>query len=502
MARSPNFDLFISYSHNDNKPLVQGIDGWVSIFQGALETRFKEKFGYSPRIYRDSEALRGNDDFEKALIRQLPQITILVCVLSERYIDSNWCRKELQHFCKVAEDTGGLLIDVKTRIFKVEKAPVPLEQQFIELRSTLGYLFYHIDSVNKHPRQFSLDPAASTYSKYVDKLDDLIDDIHQLLEVVKTREEGWPTPNTIPGTPIYLADTTLDMRDDRDRIKRELQRRGYVVLPDRQLPLYAPELETIVREELKRCELSIHLIGSNYGVVPEAGDKSIVAMQNELAAELSRNDPSFLRLIWIPAALELTDDRQEKFIDYLRNDSTAQQGAELLQTTFEDFKTIILDNLKQKTEPEKPVRLDKTQLVYLICDQQDLEAVEPIEAYLEGQGYEVIVPEFEGDDVKVRDEHRECLLICDAVIVFYGSANEFWVRTKLRELKKIAGYGRSKPMLARAIYCAAPETPHKERFDTHGVLLIKERDAFCASSLDSFLREMKTIKNAKGGSVS
>lgn len=503
MVPSPDFDVFISYSHNDNKPLVQGKDGWVSIFHGALETRFKEKFGYSPRIYRDSEALRGNDDFEKALIRQLPKIAILVCVLSERYIDSNWCLKELDHFCKAAENTGGLLIDVKTRIFKVEKAPVPLQEQFIELRNTLGYLFYYVDSDNKHPRQFSLEAAASTYSKYVDKLDDLIDDIHQLLKAMK--QSPGPRPaDANPAKTVYLAEATYDLRDDRDKIKRELQRRGHIVLPDRQLPAYAPEFETAVREAVNRSEFSVHLIGKNYGVVPEAGNESMDCVQNALAAERCATDPSFSRLIWMPPDLEGKQERQQEFINYLRTDLEAQQRAELLETTFEEFKTFILDRLATRAKPkDEPIRRpDRTRLIYLICDQQDLEAVEPIEAYLEEQGYEVILPEFEGDEVQVRDEHRECLLICDATIVFYGSANEFWVRTKLRELKKIAGYGRTKPMLARAIYFAAPETQHKERFDTHEALLIKEFAGFSASSLDSFLAEMKTTKSARGGGVS
>jgi TIR domain-containing protein len=501
MGPSTAFDIFISYAHIDNKPLVQGKDGWVSIFEGALETRFRQKFGYSPKIYRDKKILRGIDYFDEALIQQLSKIEIFVCVLSERYFESDWCQKEFQHFCTIANTTGGIRIHDKARIIKVQKTPVPLKDQFEELRPLLGYLFYYVDPDNSHPREFSWELNSSSYSTCLNTLDDLIDDIDSVLKVMKPPEVG---PDATPGKTIYLAETTYDVRDDRDKIKRELQRRGHIVLPDRQLPAYAPEFETAVREAVNRSDFSVHLIGANYGVIPEAGNESMDRVQHALAAERCATDPSFSRLIWMPLGLQGKQDRQQEFIKYLKTDFEAQQRAELLQTTFEEFKTFILDRLNTKPKPkeEQTLRADKTRLLYLICDQQDLEAVKPIEAYLEEQGYEVILPEFEGDEVQVRDEHRDCLLICDAIIVFYGSANEFWVRTKLRDLKKIAGYGRTKPVLARAIYCAAPETPHKQRFLTHEALLIKEYGSFSASSLHSFLAEMKTTKSAKGGSVS
>ena len=46
------------------------------------------------------------------------------------------------------------------------------------------------------------------------------------------------------------------------------------------------------------------------------------------------------------------------------------------------------------------------------------------------------------------------------------------------DLQKIAGYGRSKPLLAKAIYVSAPETPPKQRFRTREALVIKQFGAF------------------------
>ena len=68
------------------------------------------------------------------------------------------------------------------------------------------------------------------------------------------------------------------------------------------------ELEREVRKELEECSLSIHLIGSAYGEIPEGSERSVVDVQNKLAAEhavikRSRKE-DFSRLIWIAPNLQ------------------------------------------------------------------------------------------------------------------------------------------------------------------------------------------------------
>ena len=47
--------------------------------------------------------------------------------------------RELNEFWKAAEQQGGVHVHDKSRIFKVLKTPVPLDQQTPPLRSLLGY---------------------------------------------------------------------------------------------------------------------------------------------------------------------------------------------------------------------------------------------------------------------------------------------------------------------------------------------------------------------------
>ena len=80
--------------------------------------------------------------------------------------------------------------------------------------------------------------------------------------------------------------------------------------------------------------------------------------------------------------------------------------------------------------------------LYLICDPKDEAAVEALEDYLFGQGLEVMLPAFDGDDADAAALHQDNLLTCNAVLVYYGAAPKAWVDIKLRELLKATGYGR------------------------------------------------------------
>ncbi len=115
---------------------------------------------------------------------------------------------------------------------------------------------------------------------------DLAYDIHESLLFLKegTKSE---VKNLFRRKTIYLAETGHDISVQRNIIKRELQRHGYMVLPRQTLPNNANELERIVRKDLEECSSSIHLVGSAYGEIPEGGDRSVVDIQNRIAAELS-----------------------------------------------------------------------------------------------------------------------------------------------------------------------------------------------------------------------
>ncbi|HEY9282144.1 MAG TPA: toll/interleukin-1 receptor domain-containing protein [Pyrinomonadaceae bacterium] len=506
-------DIFISYAHIDNQSLVEGQKGWITSFHKALEIRLSQLLGDEPEVWRDESNMVGNQYIDDAIVKRLPRIAILVSVVTPRYINSKWCLKEVQEFYRFAEQTGGVRVSDKSRIFKVVKTPVPFDKHPPELQGILGYEFFRLDPTTGKPREFIFNSGPHADIHYWAKLDDLAYDIYQLMETLKAKPgaeaaaaadaeqaaaAAAATPP--PGVTIYLAESTLDLAGERDQIRRELQQRGYRVLPDKPLPLNDADLRAAVSEDLRRSKLSVHLVGAHYGIVPEASDSSVVSLQNELAAERSR-DPSFTRVIWMPPGLEVREERQRGFIDYLHNDPAAQHGAELLQTTIEDLKTTIQDKLSaaslQRAAAAASADDDAPRRVYLICDSQDLDEAGPVSDYLFEQGFEVITPVMEGDEAEVRADHKENLLLCDAILIYYGRAGDPWLRAKMLDLRKLAGYGRTKPLLAKAVFVAAPQTPAKDRFRTLEATVIRCPERFTPEPLRPLVAQLEATKGAQ-----
>ena len=492
-----NFDLdaFISYAHMDNVGLIQGHQGWISNLHRALEVKVGQLLGKQPHIWRDPK-LQGNDVFAETLLERLRHVAVLISVLSPCYVNSEWTRRELVEFWKAAEEQGGVRLHDKARIFKVLKTPVRREMHPPELQPLLGYEFFQIDpdTGKIHELDEAFGPEAQI--AFWMKLDDLAQDICSLLELLAAAGITDSSAEKITREAVFLAETTIDVKEHREMIRRDLQQHGYAVFPAGGLPLVASEMVSSFREDLARCRLSIHLVGKNYGTIPEGSTESIPEIQSELAIDRV-NQGNFSRLIWIPPGLHVDDNRQQKFIEQLRMDPRIQKGSDLLETPLEDLRTVIQDRLKQAAEPVRkksvtPTSKQDPAQVYLIYDQRDVGVTSPWADLLFDRGFEVLRPVFEGDEREAREYHEENLRSCDGALIFYGAANELWVRRKLRELQKSAGYGRIKPIRALAISLLAPMTEEKERFRTHEATVIPQLGGFALDPLLPFITQLQS----------
>jgi hypothetical protein len=490
-------DILISYAHIDDAPLIEGQKGWISEFHRSLELRLAQLLGKKPKIWRDPK-LQGNDHFADEILSQLPRIALLISVVSPRYVRSEWCVREVSTFHEVASKNIGVRINNKSRIFKIIKTPVKRDDHPPVMRDLLGYEFYKLDPETGRAKELNKIFGEDNEQAYWQTLDDLAHDIRELLETLyaDNKETGNEEPSGKKS--VYLAETTSDLKEHREAVRRELQQHGYRIVPDQSLPLVVRDLYDTTKALLEKSILSVHLIGSNYGIIPEGAQKSIIELQNELAAERSQQ-ANLQRLIWMAPVTKTEDIRQNTFIQSLKTDTTAQAGADLLITSLEEAKAAILDKLTkaQKKDERAPVPVvreeEATPRIYLICDHSDLEteAIRQVEDHLFRQGFEITLPVFEGDETQVRLEHQESLKTCTGVMIFFGTGNELWLRSKLRDLMKIAGYGRTTPLTAKAVYLAPPSSPQKERFRSHDVTVVNGLTGFTPSSLDDFMNDAR-----------
>ena len=485
-AQSHNFknNIFISYSHIDKD--------WVDDMHKRLKGRLTEMLGEEPHIWRDIN-LKSHEHFAGVLVVELLETAFLVSVLSPGYVKSEWCLRELDEFCRNAAKYGGIRVNNKSRIFKVIKSPIedfdcpPILRDL--LKECLDYEFYEREKLSGKLREFRTDLGEDSLLKFYGKLEDLIFDIRDFVKC-----QPITSPQTGRESKIYLAETTPDLSEERNEIKRTLQYHGYRVLPDDNLPFENSAFEEKVKWYLDMSLLSIHLIGSDHTVMPvEEQLRSRLNLQHQLAAErvskqhelaMNRgdNDPQYSRLIWMPEGLQAQDASYQQFLSYLQNDPGVYEGADVLSgTKLEDFKTIIQKRLKYQEESAGD-GLHKR--IYVICDKQDLPAVTPLRSYLENElKYEVLLPFKESSEIV--SGHKDNLRLCDAVLIFYGSTNT--INYKLKDLRRIDYTRDNKPLLAKGIYVSGPETEHKRDFRTDEALVMKNFGGFSPESIKPLL---------------
>src|SRR5260370_5620353 len=260
--------LFISYAHIDNEPLTPQQQGWITRFHASLEAVMSMRLGGKARIWGGNK-LQGNDVFSDEIVDQFGHTAVLVSVLTPRYLNSEWCNKEVAEFCKRAEQSGGMIVANKARIFKVLKAPVETQESLPQVvKDVLGYEFFTIEDGTP----LELDPAygekfAQNYNRKVGKL---AWDVSQLLKTLETGTGDNGHDEQGPAKPtVYLAECSYDRKQTREILEGELSRHGNAVLPDHELPREEDEYVAAVEDLLKLCRPSSHLVGEAYRAVPD-----------------------------------------------------------------------------------------------------------------------------------------------------------------------------------------------------------------------------------------
>jgi hypothetical protein len=476
-------DIFISYSHIDNEPFDEERRGWVDIFHAQLQQFVDVHVGKRTTFWRDKR-LTGAEIFSDEIEQNLHSSAVLVTVVSPAYMNSAWCDRELGGFAKWASDHGELRVGNLQRVVKVLRLPVPRDALPPILDESLGAEFFRVDPASGKTRDLLVDDSADAVRVFRTRVDDVAQDLCRLLQAMAQLAAGPVAPApAATGETVYLAWTTGDLSEERERLRRELEARGCRVVPAGLVPTDGPALRESVREGLRDARLAIHLIGVIRGLVPEGEVDSIVELQADDG--LYRESGSTARrIVWLSPTGAERDEELSALIERLRTESEL----DLLENQcLEDLKTLVLERLSPPSSAAPAVVKSGTPLVYLICDQLDLEKARTIQGFLFDQQLEVRLPLFDGDAEAVRTEHYELLKECDGVLLYWGNANEAWLRTMLRDLNKVFGLGRSDPFGATALYLAGLPDAGKEAFRTHEVTTVRANGAFDPGSLSSFV---------------
>lgn len=496
--------VFISYAHIDN---AQGASpGWVDRLHGKLDQVLSTRLGRQALIWRDQK-LAGNDVFADQIVQQLPDCAVLVSVVSPRYVASEWCLREAHTYCEVASAPPGLVVDNKSRVFKVIKGPPPSQDPLpAPMRDTLGFDFYvhskdgQTESRDTDDPVYELDACYSVdlEKKFNVAVARLAWDITQTLDRLAQAEadQGLPAAAVAAanaaaahGKPtVYLAECGYDRRQDREALRSELAMRGYPVLPDRPLPQDEAACVEQVAAMLARSALVVQLVGAAPGAVPDGpAQQSVVLLQNALAVRQA-HVAALPRVLSVPAGTASTDPAHQAFIDALHRDSQAQFGADLITADLEAVKAAVRSALARieappPAPPEQPLAAGAA-TVYVIFDEPDRKATVPLRKALAAAGLNLQTPVFDGDAAEVRRANQDRLTQCDAVLVFYGVGTEAWHASVESDLRRAGALRGARPAPLTFTWLAGPDSAAKaDAVDMEEPGLIDGRAGFDAALL-------------------
>jgi TIR domain len=396
-------DVFVSYSHIDNKAALPGDLCWVNCLEEALTQQLAE-LGIKARFWQDRRRLGGEMDFSREIQDALASCAVLLTVVSPPYLSSDYCEKEVQWFENAASASGGLCFKNMLRVLKTIKTPElgDAHRSFQPLAT--GFEFYRW-----------LDDDKQTFQRYAvgDReyraiLDNLAQRLAGLLRAMRNSRQA-----------IYLARPGPDVESEFKKLRDELTDRGYRVVPERWLGASEPQL-------LEEAVMGAQILSA----LPDQ------AALDQLRLLLDRlPDARKPLVLWTPAdslpeAAALLIDRAQRPGWPL---TVIERGRGV-----SDLKTIILDQLKPQ-----PVRTAATAngkpRVYLLCDRKaeaDFSQAWRIRKLIaEQENFEVFLPDAPPDPALIREDQKEKLERSDGVLIYWQSASRDWLEQAWEDVR-------------------------------------------------------------------
>jgi hypothetical protein len=163
---------------------------------------------------------------------------------------------------------------------------------------------------------------------------------------------------------VYLAEAPYELTLVRYSVKKELIRRGYNVLPETVFPDQEALLIQHIRNDLKKAVLSVHFFGSDTSLPHPITGMEMDEFQNKLAAAYFKEQQmlvqsgdravfNYNRIIWLPENIRIRNEKHQKLLEALKKNPALYNGADLIRSSAEELKDIILEKIK-RFEPLVP----------------------------------------------------------------------------------------------------------------------------------------------------
>jgi len=455
-------DVFVSYP----RVLNETGDEWITAFRERLKARLKAYVG-DVEIWRDEDYIRGGEEFHAKIEEGLKGAAIFLAIISRTYLLSNECRSELDQFLGLLKDSNG---GCNRKIFPILKHPLrPEEKLPNEIAAIQHDHHFFVLQGPRFFREFSANDA-----EFVQVLARVAQDIAFALEEFKK--------GTIPRPRVFIARVSPELREEREKLRCDLQQRGYHVVPEREYLWNSDSHRTTMMEDLDGALLSIHLVAGSASIEPAAVPRA--RLQLELAQEAMKRKARPAPMVWIRPTGEI-DTSARELLDYIKRD-LADAGVEYSEGGLEEFKTQLYDKLPSlgSSCPAPPAhQVAPVRQIALLVEERDVGELGPIKAFLVDRlALDPMAIKFVGALPKDQARLARTLAACEQCLIFWAGQPEEWVL----DLLDHEALGRHLGRERTCVYAVGPETPEKCSFQTMKARTILAADGLNEPELQAF----------------
>jgi len=210
MQELRKFTGFFSYTHHDAETDPQ----FVEAFTTALEQRVNAKLANARfAIWRDVQGLRTGDKWQKKLEEEVRKSDILIVLLTPRWVESDFCRREYAIFEEIeaGKSVGEYIIPILARAIEKQEKYFNLDQKNVcaRLRERQYAHVLAVDFLNlSRPKRIKL-------------IDDVADDIEGMIDRLRLLPKETDSTNrrTVRGYPIREFDAAAHNFENVDFVK-------------------------------------------------------------------------------------------------------------------------------------------------------------------------------------------------------------------------------------------------------------------------------------------
>jgi len=419
--KKEHYHIIIKFTPNDNISTNDQEIGWVDYFAEFLKTALSYRLTDPVDItYKSELDLITKDDFNNA--------HLIFYILSPAMVFSSNINQDSNELEQAFNFDIPL---INSKIKKVFKAPVKIEDLPLSLSTPTYYRFFDNSMVNvENYETYEGWNKFQNNENYWKVFADVLIDTLSILEGHKAEIK-----NT-----IFISDKNKEYYHSRNIIKRELEAFNSEIFPDEDFSIEANYMEDPEEFFMKKCDMSIHFPDEFIGLTSEKRKKAF----NKL--------PELKRLIWF-SPMESQKPEKKAQYDELKVQLKPFRNIEAVESTIEEFKEIVKENIskiKQKTTVEKQ---SIKKIIYIISDskidQQNMKLLQNDD--LISQNFELKLIDNVENVTDYRHLHYELLRKADYFFILFFKNNIPWLNSMSSEIKKAPAFRNEREILGKYI---------------------------------------------------